>query len=433
MMGPQRRSRAGRTPTQWARWLAATAAVLTFAVPAVSAEAAPGPASAPEWWFDSWHATDLWAGGADGHGITIAIIDTGVQASVPELAGKVLPGADFIQNGTDGRTDFDGEGFSHGTAMASLMVARSGLGNIEGLVPNAQVLPIAVPLKGVVRHGATPSNPTSSAIDYAVAHGAKIINMSLGGVREEDQDGPDPCPASVQQSVLNAVRKGVLVVAASGNSGDSNSPVEEPGVCLGVVSVGAVDSSLNVTSFSSRHPYLTLSAPGDNIPTLSRDSAYIGGGTSQATAITSAALAMVWSKYPAETARQVLTRMLTTATDRGTAGRDSSYGYGVINPEAAINAPVPAMTAANSVFDGAAPLLATHGSASAGKPKTMPAAHGSPNLGSVVVGSGADTPPVSTIVLGVLALVLLLVAIFAFILALRRKPVQPTTPTPTTG
>jgi len=407
-------------PSLTKRLLAAVAATVTFATPMTAAEAAPGPSSAPEWWFDSWHATDLWAGGADGHGITIAVVDTGVQASIPELSGKILPGADFISNGTDGRTDFDGEGFSHGTAMASLMVARSGLGNIEGLVPNAQILPIAVPLKGVIKHGSTPDNPTSGAIDYAVNHGAKIISMSLGGVREQDEDGPDPCPASVQQSVLNAVRKGVLVVAASGNSGDADSPVEEPGVCLGVVSVGAVDSSLNVTSFSSRHPYLTLSAPGDNIPTLSRDSAYIGGGTSQATAITAAALAMVWSKYPAENARQVLTRVLTTATDRGPAGRDSSYGYGVINPEAAIDAAVPATTAPNSVFDGVAPLLATHG-ASTGKPKVLPAAHGTPNLGRFVVSSAADQPPTSTLVLAVAALVLLLVAIVTFILALRRK------------
>ena len=316
------------------------AALLVLGLP-VAAAAAPGPAAAPEWWFDSWQVPALWGGGADGHGITIAVIDTGVQASLPELRGKVLAGADFIGNGSDGRIDYDGDDFSHGTAMSSIMVASKGFAGIEGLAPDARILPIAVPLKGVVRHGTPPTGATATAIDYAVDHGAKIINMSLGGVREEGTDGPDPCPGGVQQAVLHALRRGVLVVAASGNSGDENSPVEEPGVCLGVVSVGAVDRNLNVASFSSRHPYLTLTAPGDSIPSLSRDSAYIGEGTSQATAITSAALALVWSRYPSESSRQILTRLLTTATDRGPHGRDSAYGYGVIDPAAAIAAPVP--------------------------------------------------------------------------------------------
>lgn len=405
------------------------AVVLSFgAAPAV---AAPGPPSAPEWWFDSWNVPGLWAEGANGQGITIAEIDTGVQASRPELAGKILPGADFIGNGTDGRTDFDSDDFSHGTAMASIMVARAGFGNIEGLAPSAQILPIAIPLQGVIRHGTPPNNATSSAIDYAVAHGAKIISMSLGGVRDESQDGPDPCPGGVQKSVLNAVRKGVLVVAASGNSGDANSPVEEPGVCLGVVSVGAVDRNLNVTSFSSRHPYLTLSAPGDQIPTLSRDSAYIGGGTSQATAMTSAALALVWSKYPSETARQVLTRMLETATDRGPKGRDPAYGAGVINPAAAIAAPVPAATAANEVFDGVAPLLGTSSGGSK-RPKQVAAAGASaPDLGPYRVGSGAGRVPRTVLILLALAAACLLVAMVAMILSWRRT--EPGRPAVTSG
>lgn len=400
------------------RRLAAALAVLlaVLGLPGVLgrsiAVAAPGPAAAPEWWFDSWRVPALWASGADGHGITIAVIDTGVQASLPELRGKVLAGADFTGNGSDGRIDYDGDDFAHGTAMASIMVARPGFAGIEGLAPNARILPIAVPLKGVIRHGTPTGNATSSAIDYAVEHGARIINMSLGGVREESTDGPDPCPGAVQQAVLRALRRGVLVVAASGNSGDENSPVEEPGVCLGVVSVGAVDRNLNVTSFSSRHPYLTVSAPGDNIPTLSRDSAYIGEGTSQATAITSAVLALIWSRYPTESDRQILTRLLSTVTDRGPAGRDSAYGYGVINAAAAIAAPVPAANAANPVLDGAQPLLA--GGPSAG-PKPLPVAgSANPSLGSFQVLAAADRRSVQWYLLTGAALGFLLLALLAF-------------------
>lgn len=392
--------------------------LLMFGLP-VAAAAAPGPAAAPEWWFDSWQVPALWNGGADGHGITIAVIDTGVQASLPELRGKVLAGADFIGNGSDGRTDYDGDDFSHGTAMSSIMVASKGFAGIEGLAPNARILPIAVPLKGVVRHGTPPTGATATAIDYAVDHGAKVINMSLGGVREASTDGPDPCPGGVQQAVLHALRRGVLVVAASGNSGDENSPVEEPGVCLGVVSVGAVDRNLNVASFSSRHPYLTLTAPGDNIPSLSRDSAYIGEGTSQATAITSAALALVWSRYPTESSRQILTRLLTTVTDRGPRGRDSAYGYGVIDPAAAIAAPVPAATVANPVLDGAQPLL-SGGSGTGPKPLVVAGAATAPRGGVPVTGP-AEWIGARTYLLAGLTLLFLVLAVLAFTGWLRRR------------
>jgi subtilisin family serine protease len=409
-----------------ARVLAAVLAVGVAAggalVGAVPASAAPGPPPAPEWWFDSWNVTGLWGAGADGRGITIAVIDTGVAASRPELQGKILPGADFIGNGSDGRIDYDGDEFSHGTAMSSIMVASKGEGDVEGLAPGAKILPISVPLKGVTRNGTPPDNPTAGAIDYAVTHGAKIISMSLGGVREESEDGPDPCPALVQRAVLGAVRKGALVVAASGNSGDADSPVEEPGVCLGVTSVGAVDQALNVTSFSSRHPYLTVSAPGDKIPSLSRDSVYIGEGTSQATALTSASLAVVWSKYPKESGRQILTRLLSTVTDRGPKGRDSSYGFGVINPQAAIAAASPSASAANAVLDGVRPLLAAE-SGTLKQATALPiAGAASPTLGSYRLGSYPNTVAGAVVALGVAALVLALLAVLALIWLIRRKP-----------
>ena len=103
-----------------------------------SAGAAPGPAQAPEWWFDAWNVPAIWAAGARGQGGTIAEIDTGVNAALPELAGKILPGRDFGDAGGDGRTDRDQDPFGHGTAMASLMVARPTLLDITGLAPDAR-------------------------------------------------------------------------------------------------------------------------------------------------------------------------------------------------------------------------------------------------------------------------------------------------------
>ena len=367
---------------------ALVAAALSAVLLPAPAAAAPGPRSAPEWWFDSWHVPSLWAGGADGRGITVAVLDSGVQADIPELRGKVLPGADFIGNGSDGRTDYDSDEFSHGTAMASLIVAAKGFSGIEGLAPAAKILPVAVPLASVVRRGEPPRNATARAIRYAADHGARIISMSLGGPRDEREDRV-PCPQAIQDAVLHAIAKGALVVAAAGNSAAEGSPVEEPGVCLGVISVGAVNARLEVTDFSSRHRYLTVTAPGTDIATLNRESgsAFVGDGTSHATALTSAALALVWSKYPRENGRQILTRLLATAIDRGPKGRDSAYGVGVINPAAAIAAS-PAVTAgANPVLDGAEPLLALS-RARARKP-TPPAAAARPDapLGEYRVGS----------------------------------------------
>ncbi|HJQ02478.1 MAG TPA: S8 family serine peptidase [Jatrophihabitans sp.] len=399
--------------------MAGVLALVVAALP-VPARATPGPLGAPEWWFDSWHVSTLWAAGADGRGITVAVIDTGVQASVPELQGRVLPGTDLIGNGSDGRTDYDTDDFSHGTAMASIIVARPGSAGIEGLAPGAKILPISVPLRGVVRIGTPTPNATAVAIDYAADHGARIINLSLGGVRDPS-DGPDPCPAAVQTAVLHALTKGALVVAASGNSGDDGSPVEEPGVCLGVISVGAVDRQLTVSAFSSRHPYLTVSAPGDSIPSLSRDSAYVGEGTSQATAITSAALALVWSKYPHETNRQVLTRLLNTVTDRGPAGRDPAYGFGVINPAAAIAAH-PAAGAANPVFDGVQPLL-TLNATPVRQPKALAAA-GRPSapLGVFTVGTAPADTTVRFYLLVAAAGLCVLLALLFLVLFVRRRP-----------
>ena len=409
-----------RAARRSARAIVALLVALSVAGSPLPARAAPGPLGAPEWWFDSWHVDTLWAGGADGRGITVAVIDTGVQASLPELQGRVLAGEDLIGNGSDGRIDYDIDDFSHGTAMASIIVARRGTAGIEGLAPGAKILPISVPLRGVVRIGTPTPNATAVGIDYAADHGARIINLSLGGVRDPS-DGADPCPSAVQAAVLHALTRGALVVAASGNSGDDGSPVEEPGVCLGVISVGAVDRQLTASPFSSRHPYLTVTAPGDSIPSLSRDSAYVGEGTSQATAIASAALALIWSKYPHETNRQVSTRLLSTVTDRGPVGRDPAYGLGVIDPAAAIAAH-PLAAAPNPVFDGVQPLLTLNASPVRG-PKVVPAA-GQPHspLGQFTVGRAAADTTVRFYLLVAATGLCFLLALLFLVLFVPRRP-----------
>ncbi|HEY7814362.1 MAG TPA: S8 family serine peptidase, partial [Nakamurella sp.] len=362
----------------WLALITALCAGLALVAPG-SATAAPGPRDAPEWWFDAWRAPSLWAAGARGQGVTIAEIDTGVNAALPELAGKILPGKDFGDPEADGRTDRDQDTFGHGTAMASIMVARPGLLDITGLAPDARVIPIAVPIQGT--SDASSSDHVPDAIRWAADRHAKIISMSLGGRRDPAQDKV-PCPADEQSAIDYAISRGSIVVAAGGNSGQLGSPVEDPGVCLGVVSVGAVDSRGKVASFSSRHPYLTLVAPGVGIASLGRikGAAFLGEGTSQATAITSAAFALVWSRHPSLTAREVVTRTLATLDHRA-ATHDPAYGFGSLSVNRAVLAAVPA-GAANPVYDALTPFLnREHARAAASTPSPPPPA------------ATADTPP----------------------------------------
>jgi subtilisin family serine protease len=340
------------------RWLAVALAAVLLGFPATAA-AAPGPDGHPEWWFDAWHVSQLWAEGVRGQGVTIGVIDTGVQASLPELAANVLPGKDFGQSGGDGRVDRDMAAFGHGTAMASLMIARAGQFDILGLAPDARVLPVAVPITGTTDDaGGAANGDLVDAIRWAADHGAKIINMSLGAPRDPDGSGHRSCPRDEQDAVDYALNKGAIVVAAAGNSGADGSPIEEPSVCLGVIAVGAQDESGAVPAFSSRHPYLTVSAPGVDVPTLSREAgqAFFGDGTSEATALTSAGLALVWSKYPHLSARQVVGRLLATL-DNHRSTRDTASGFGGVDIGRAVDASVP-IDAPNPVYDAVEPFLA---------------------------------------------------------------------------
>ncbi len=355
-------------------------AMLAFAP---SALATPGDPYAPQYYFDQWHVHHLWSLGADGHGISIAEIDTGVDASLGVFAGRVVPGTDFGRLGGNGEIDRDSDAYGHGTSMASIMVGRPGQFKIQGLAPGATLMPIAIPLTGTTDQQSNDQLP--EAIRWAADHGAKVISMSLGGVRRPAQNRT-ACPDDEQQAIFYALRKGAILFAASGNRGANDDAVEEPGVCLGVVSVGAVDKNGSVASFSSRHPYLTMTAPGVNIASIGpQGTPFSGDGTSQATAIASAVAALVWSKYPSLTATQVVARMLATL-DRRVATIDPSYGYGILNAYRAVTADVPT-SAPDPVAALARPFMNAHVVQSRQVTPPAPIVHNATPPGSYSVGS----------------------------------------------
>ncbi|WP_433725415.1 S8 family serine peptidase [Actinoplanes sp. CA-051413] len=270
---------------------------------------------------------------SEGAGVTVAVIDTGVQADRPDLKGAVLPGSDVTASG-DGRQDELG----HGTAMAGIIAARGhGTGRgLLGIAPRARVLPVR-PASGPL--------VVAKAIEWAVDHDARVINMSFA------VGGGDDLAAAVAA----AARSDVVLVAATGNDGEEGIDGDYPAAYPEVLAVGASGRKGEATKFSHRGPQLDLVAPGVDIPVIGGklDREYrVVEGTSASTAIVSGAAALIRSKYPKLSAADVVSVLESTATDKGAPGRDDTYGNGELNLVAALKAaarpsrPAPATSAA---------------------------------------------------------------------------------------
>ncbi|MCC9308554.1 type VII secretion-associated serine protease mycosin [Kitasatospora sp. RB6PN24] len=267
---------------------------------------------------------------SQGDGVTVAVIDSGVNADHQDLTGQVLPGADFSGGQSDGRVDTEG----HGTAMASL-IAGHGHGDqsgVMGLAPKAKILPVRLDLSEAGDVSASNGDRFADALRYAVDHGAKVVNMSITGAMRTS-------PAD-REAVAYAVSRDVVLVAGSGNLA---SDVGYPAAFPGVVAVGAVDKTGSIWVKSDCGPELTLVAPGVSIVDAGNKSPTdyrYADGTSDATAYVSAIAALVRSKYPDLTAGQVIRRLITSADappDHSAAPNDR-YGYGIASPSKALKA-----------------------------------------------------------------------------------------------
>ncbi len=315
----------------------APAAVLLAAAFAVLPAAAPAHADAirdRQWGHETLRVDEAW-NTTKGEGITVAVLDTGVDATHPDLAGSVLPGKDLIGFGA---AQGDPHWARHGTAMAGI-IAGHGHGwadgsGVLGIAPGARILPVRVILEGKDKARKTRGTALAQGIRWAADHGADVINLSLG----DDSKSAHPDPGE-DAAVQYALAKGVSVVASAGNGGEKGDHISYPAAYPGVIAVTAVDRYGTRASFSTRRWYATVNAPGVDIVIADPDRKYYEGwGTSAAAAFVSGAVALVRSAHPDLTPAQVKKLLVDTARDRPDGGRSDAKGYGTVDAAAAIEA-----------------------------------------------------------------------------------------------
>ncbi|MEU8705647.1 type VII secretion-associated serine protease mycosin [Streptomyces sp. NPDC048565] len=319
------------------RALAAVATATAFALlPAVPAHA--DAIRDQQWGLEALHTDTAWQT-TKGKGITVAVLDTGVDDDHPDLAGQVLPGKDLIGFGAEAG---DHSWALHGTAMAGIIAGRgNGPGRADGVLgvaPEAKILPVRVILESgdPSRAKARESRGTALAdgIRWAADQGADVINLSLG----DDSESAHPEPGE-DAAVQYALGKGVSVVASAGNSGEKGDRISYPAAYPGVIAVAAVDKYGTHAAFSTRRWYATVSAPGVDIVVANPDRQYyIEWGTSAASAFVSGAVALVRAAHPGLSPDQVKTLLADTAGNAPSGGRDDARGYGLVDPAAAIEA-----------------------------------------------------------------------------------------------
>jgi type VII secretion-associated serine protease mycosin len=284
---------------------------------------------------------------SQGAGVVVAVVDSGVDATHPDLVGNVLSGTD-VRPGANGNGQTDTNG--HGTAMAGLIGAHGhgpgGSSGALGIAPQAKILP--------VKDGDKYGEAVAQGVAWAAVHGAKVISISQAALEEDAEE---------RRAIEDAIAHDIVVVAGTGNGPGIS--IEYPAAYPGVVAVGGVDKQGNHAEVSLTGPEVVLSAPAVDVvhPGLGHQYSH-GTGTSDATAIVAGAVALVRARFPNLSATEVVHRLTATAIDKGPPGRDAQYGYGIVNLVGALTADVPPLT----------PSPSTTGSRSAPTTSATPAA-----------------------------------------------------------
>jgi len=371
----------------------------------VYASAVPtDPSYSQQWDMSLIGMEQAWNVSTGSSSVITAVIDTGVDAAHPDLAGRIanltgsgLPGADHVfltspaaSCGTVTTPDDDAwngsSHISHGTHVSGTILANSTLNGssavgVAGVAPSTRI----APLKALDCEGSGTNFDVASAISFAATHGASVINLSLGS------DGDvSSCDGTKQTAINLAHSNGVFVAAAAGNDGSTNR--SDPAICSFVVGVGATDISDNIASFSQHNSTVDLSAPGVAVLSTLRDSSgnrtygYLQG-TSMATPHVAGCAALVRSVNSSLTPDAVETLLRNTSVDLGTAGRDDFFGSGRLDCGAAVSSAAGITVATRtpsptSSTGGTAGPCSSIGAGSISPPISAPANPSGPNAGA---------------------------------------------------
>lgn len=282
-------------------------------------------------------APNVWNLGYTGKGIKVALVDSGIDGTHPDLTGRIVEWKDFVAGKT---TPYDD--FGHGTHCAGIIGGNGNASNgkYKGIAPNVQYIGIKV----LGSDGSGSLDNILAGLDYATKSDARIISMSLGSETHTQ---------SMDDAVAKAVQAGKVVVCAAGNSGPGAKTIGCPADSPDALTVGATDKNDQIASFSSRGPNRDgsvkpdVSAPGKDIvstraagtnPSKAIDNYYLSmSGTSMATPMVSGAIADLLQKQPNLTVAQVKSIMEKTAKPLGSGIPNNDYGYGRISIVNAIN------------------------------------------------------------------------------------------------
>jgi hypothetical protein len=274
-----------------------------------------------------WHLAKIGAPTAwdtsQGAGVTIAILDSGVDMTHPDLVANLVPGFNVYDNNTN-TADVCG----HGTAVAGSAAARTNNGvGVAGVAGQAKIMPVRIAYKDPTSGSCYAYASTiASGITYAADNGARIANVSYG---------PLAGIAAIQSAAQYMKNKGGLVFVSAGNDGlDQNiTPTTS------LIAVSATDSGDNKASWSSYGTFISLAAPGAGIWTTSNGGAYGGwNGTSFSSPVAAGVAALMMAVAPALDGAQIEQLMFSSALDLGTPGRDPNFGYGRVDAAAGVSA-----------------------------------------------------------------------------------------------
>ncbi|MEU4239071.1 type VII secretion-associated serine protease mycosin [Actinoplanes sp. NPDC026619] len=364
---------------------------------------------------DQWYLKTLDVAGAwtyaNGTGVTVAVIDSGVDSTHPDLQGQVLPGLDLVDPKGNGDADLVG----HGTTVSAIIAGRGDdTAGIIGIAPKAKILPVRV-LDEENRY--SDAIIVAKGVRWAVDHGAKVINLSLGG---------NGSSATLAAAIDYAFAKDVVVVACTGNtSASSDTEVWYPAREPGVIAVAGMEKDANTLwSGSITGKETVVTAPATQLV-----GARAGGeywkvqGTSFASPMVAGTAALIRSRWPDMPAGEVINRIIRTAKDLGPTGRDATFGFGEINPTGALTANVPAIFE-NPLDTTPSPGVARFGSAPVpGQAQSAPDAWGTPSERAVAAGQAAApiaAPPAPKQRAWWLAGLLFLISAIAATLTVRR-------------